>query len=81
LSIKKIKNGVMRLRFSFYCTARVGIWFYPLVVDWMDVSLNVSLQSIIRKGWTLNKMVVNLAHVTRENSVVSAQYPVKTFGL
>ncbi len=33
---------------------RVGYWFSPLVVDWIEADqLNVSLQSIVGKGWDL----------------------------
>lgn len=28
---------------------RVGTWFYPLVIDWMQADLNANLQSIILK--------------------------------
>lgn len=33
---------------------RVGIWIYLLVVDWIEAGLNVSLRSIVRKGWNLS---------------------------
>ncbi len=37
---------------------RVGYWFYPLAVDWIEADqLNVSLQSIVGKGWDLTELL------------------------
>ncbi len=29
-------------------------WVYPSVVDWMEVDVNASLRSNVRKGWGLS---------------------------
>jgi len=34
----------------------MGTWFYPLVVDWMEADLNVSLQWIVRTGQGLSRL-------------------------
>ncbi len=49
---------------------RVEIWFFPLVVDWMQADLN--LQSILRKGRSLSgQNWRNLPYNTREKSAIS----------